>query len=387
MKIGIVTQSYYPKPGGVTEVAHHTAAELRRRGHSVTIITTRYSGKELPEEDIIRIGRNILLPVNGAWVNVTAGWGLKRKLREIFAEGGFDIIQTHCSLVPTLPLIALAAAGGRHKIVGTFHATAKSNFAYRFFQRYLEPKARRLDRRIAVSEPAMQFANRYFPGHYEIVPNGVDCSRFDPHVEPLDHLMDDALNILYVGRMDRRKGLPYLFRALAIVQKGLNRKIRLVLVGEGRLRRMFMRRPANLHGAEIVAAGRVPPDELPRYFASADIFCSPATGQESFGIVLLEAMASGVPVVASDIAGFRRVVSHGEDGLLAANRDPGSIARAILDLGSDPSARLEMGKRGRKKALTYSWPLVTDSLERVFLDTLGTEPARAAPGLVGAAAR
>jgi phosphatidylinositol alpha-mannosyltransferase len=387
LKIGIVTQSYYPKPGGVTEVAYHTAAELRRRGHHVTIITTRYGATDSPESDITRIGRNILLPVNGAWVNVTAGRRLGSQLETIFAEGEFDIIQTHCPLVPTLPLLALTAAGGDQKIAGTFHATAKSNLAYRFFRGYLESKAQRLDRRIAVSEPARRFANQYFPGHYEIVPNGVDCERFHSGVEPLDHFADDALNILYVGRMDRRKGLPYLFKALSILQKRSSRRIRLILVGEGKLRRMFMRRPVILHGAEIVAAGRVPPDELPRYFTSADIFCSPATGQESFGIVLLEAMASGLPVVASDIDGFRRVVSHGEDGLLAANRDPESIAQALLELGSDRRARLEMGIQGRKKALGYSWPLVTDTLERIFLDMLGAEPARATPGLVGASAR
>ena len=108
MKVGIVTQSYYPKPGGVTEVVHHTANELRAKGHTVTIITTCYNRKEKKESGIIRIGRNMLVPMNGAWVNITTGIGLKKKLEEIFHEGAFDIIQTHCPLVPTLPLLSIA---------------------------------------------------------------------------------------------------------------------------------------------------------------------------------------------------------------------------------------------------------------------------------------
>ncbi|MCK4236170.1 MAG: glycosyltransferase family 4 protein, partial [Candidatus Krumholzibacteria bacterium] len=239
MKICIVTQSYYPKPGGVTEVVHHTAEELKTRGHTVTIITTHYSGKEKEVPGIIRIGRNVIVPVNGAWVNVTAGIGLKKRLEEIFRREAFDIIQTHCPLVPTLPLIALKAARADQKVIGTFHAAAKSNLAYQIFQRPLRARAERLDRRLAVSESAMQFASRYFPGTYEIVPNGIDCRRFNPEVPPIERLRDGKLNVLCVGRMDKRKGLPYLLKALPMAQNRLKKKIRLILIGEGKLRMML----------------------------------------------------------------------------------------------------------------------------------------------------
>ena len=377
MRIGIVTQSYYPKPGGVTEVAHYTARELRRLGHDVLIITTNYWCDAEPAPGVVRIGKNMIVPVNGAWVNVTIGRRLRHQMSEIFRENYLDLILTHCPLVPTLPLIALEAAGRDQKIVGTFHAAAQSNAGYALFRKPLDRRARRLDLRIAVSEPAREFANRYFPGDYEIVPNGIDCERFNPGVQPLYPSRDGALTILYVGRMDKRKGVPYLLRALPIARKEMKRDIRLIMVGEGKLRGALLHRPISMHGVEIVMAGRVSPADLPRYYASADIFCSPATGRESFGIVLLEAMASGVPVVASDIPGYRRVVSDGQEGLLVIPKDPSSLAEAVLRLEKDPSGRSELGRNGVQKARLYDWPAITARLEEPLLRTFGvTAPAR-----------
>ncbi len=373
MKIGIVTQSYYPKPGGVTEVVHHTAVELRRLGHDVTIITTRYDRRRMEEPGIIRIGRNILFPANGAWTNVTAGRALRRRLEEIFRRKRFDIIHTHCPLVPTLPLLALFADSAGARRVGTFHAAAEKNGLYSLFQRPLDYAARRLDHRVAVSDPAREFAAQYFPGEYEIIPNGIDCRRFNPDIPPIEGLRDGKLNILFVGRMDRRKGLPYLFKALPIIQRSIPRLVRLILVGEGNLRRKVMPRPISLGGAEIMAVGRVDAQLLPRYYASADVFCAPATGRESFGIVLLEAMASGVPVVASDIPGFRRVVTSGRDGILASPGSPEEIADAVTRIASDPAMTARMTAAGRDKALSYNWESVTVRLEESFRKVLGLE--------------
>ena len=373
MKIGIVTQSYYPKPGGVTEVVHHTAVALRRLGHEVTIITTRYDLHATKEPGVIRIGRNILFPANGAWTNVTAGRALRHRLEEIFRRKRFDIIQTHCPLVPTLPLLTLFADSAGARIIGTFHAAAEKNRLYSLFRRPLDRVAKRLDYRLAVSEPAKEFAAQYFPGEYEIIPNGIDCRRFNPDIPPVDGLRDGKLNILFVGRMDRRKGLPNLFKALPIIQRSIPRLVRLILVGEGSLRRKVMPRPINLGGAEIMSVGRVDAHLLPRYYASADVYCAPATGRESFGIVLLEAMASGVPVVASDIPGFRRVVTRGRDGILAAPGSPEEIAYAVTRIASDPAMTARMTAAGRDKALSYDWESVTVRLEETFRKVLRLE--------------
>ncbi len=373
MRIAIVTQSYYPRPGGVTEVAHYTARHLKEKGHLVKIITTRYNSEKRNESDVIRIGRNMLVPVNGAWVNVTVGIGLKKRLREIFESYEFDIIQTHCALVPTLPLLSIKAVLPWQKLIGTFHAAAEKNIAYRIFQGALNRRAMRFDRRIAVSDAAMRFAAKYFPGEYTIVPNGIDCDRFNPANEAIEKYRDGSFNILYVGRMDKRKGVSYLLKALPIVQRNMKKKVRLILVGEGKLRRVFCQRPLRMNGAEVIFTGRVSPEDLPRYYRTADLFCSPATGQESFGIVLLEAMASGVTVVASDIPGYRQVINNGIDGILVPPRDPRLLAKAILDVAGDEAFNAQLSKAGREKALTYDWKIVVDMLEKIFMETLGLQ--------------
>ncbi len=371
MKIGIVTQSYYPRPGGVTEVVHFTAHGLRLLGHEVHVITTHFGGFEASDPNVVRIGRNALVPMNGAWVNITIGFDLAGQLRRILDREAFDIVHTHCPLVPTLPLMTISAVRPGQKLVGTFHAAAESNFAYRVFRGPLGRRVLRLDRRMAVSEAARRFANSYFPGMYDIVPNGVDCARFRSDVAPIDRYRDGRLNILFVGRLDRRKGAPHLLRALPIVARELGGRVRLLIVGESGVRKMLCARPARLAGAEIVWVGRVAPEELPRYYVTADVFCSPAVGQESFGIVLLEALASGTAVVASDIPGYRAVIEDGVDGLLVPPRDPAAIARAIVGLAADRALRARLGENGKAKALQHDWSIIVRRLEAIYRVVLG----------------
>ncbi|MDD4856926.1 MAG: glycosyltransferase family 4 protein [Candidatus Krumholzibacteria bacterium] len=376
MKIGIVSQSYYPRPGGVTEVAHFTARELRRLGHEVKIITTHYSGPESDDPNVIRIGHNVLVPVNGAWVNMTVGFSLRGELRRIFDRERFDIIHAHCPLVPTLPLMSLEVARAGQKVVGTFHAAAQRNFFYWLFRRPLSRRIRRLDLRMAVSEAASSFAGRYFPGNFEILPNGIDCTRFKPGLEPIGRFKDGRFNVLFVGRMDPRKGVPYLFRAMPAIARELGGAVRFLIVGEKGLRTFLCPKPMDMHGAEVACVGHVSAEELPRYYATADVFCSPATGQESFGIVLLEAMASAVPIVASDIPGYRTILTHGREGLLVPPKDPGRIAQAIVALARDGGMRKELALRGREKAIRYDWPIIVRRLEEIYHGVLGSETIR-----------
>jgi phosphatidylinositol alpha-mannosyltransferase len=158
--------------------------------------------------------------------------------------------------------------------------------------------------------------------------------------------------------------------------------VRLIIVGEKGVRTLLCPRPLNLAGAEIVWAGRIHPDVLPRYYATADIFCSPATGQESFGIVLLEAMASGVPVVASDIPGYRTAVTPGREGFLVPPKNPEALAETLVALARDEVLRKTLGGHGREKALHYDWPLVIRKLEAIYCRVLGIEAAENAPDAV-----
>ena len=168
-----------------------------------------------------------------------------------------------------------------------------------------------------------------------------------------------------MGRLEKRKGLRYLLEAYGRL-KWDNPDLRLIVVGPGNPDKdsYHVLGSRNLRDVEFV--GRVPYDDLPRYYASADIFCSPATGAESFGIVLLEAMAAGKPVVASDIEGYRSVLDHGEQGLLFRNKDIDSLASSLETLIHDPEMRRQMGQRGRAKAEDHRWEVVARQVEQYY---------------------
>jgi phosphatidylinositol alpha-mannosyltransferase len=345
-------------------------AELRQRGHDVAVITANFPGHHARESRVIRVGRNILVPINGAWVNMTVGARLRQQLHTIFTRLKPDIIHTHCPLAPTLPLIALKAAPPRTRIVGTFHAAAANSTGYRVFHRALTPYWKRIDVRVAVSTAALDLAQSYFPGDYVIVPNGVDTRRFSPHIAPLERFRDGAFNVLFVGRLDKRKGLKYLFKAVASASHKVEGRLRIIVVGDDGLRRHTLPRvPDNV---EVVFAGVVANHELPRYFASGDVFCSPATGQESFGIVLLEAMASGVPVIGTAIPGYLTVLQDEWNSLVVPPRDENALSDAIIRLMCDES----LGWRLRSNGLSFSrqcrWSHVVDRLEAIYRDSDAT---------------
>jgi phosphatidylinositol alpha-mannosyltransferase len=374
MKIGIVSQSYYPRFGGVTENVHNTATELARRGHRVTVITSRFPGQDTatrtPEGvEIVRIGRNVLIPYNGAFVDFTIGTRLRTQLARAFAAQQFDVVHVHNPAAPSLPLLALTEA--RSALVGTFHMTG-SNRLQSMLRSPLEARIARLDRRIAVSPTAADCAREVFPGHYDVVPNGIDIDRFRPDIEPIETWRRDSrLNLLFVGRLDPRKGLPDLLRAMPAIVSGSASGVRLLVVGHSRLRaRMEAMVPAAVR-AHVHFVGAVPAADLPRWYATADIFVSPATGNESFGIVLLEAMAAGRPVVCSDLPGYRNAVVPDESALVHRPGDPDDIARAVLRLVDDAPRRRKIGAAGRRRALEFAWPRVTDAIERVYTAARG----------------
>ena len=212
----------------------------------------------------------------------------------------FDILHFHEPFVPFLSLVLLRESQSVN--IATFHAYAGWSPAYEFGKRMLARFARRLHGRIAVSAAARHFIDRYFPGDYKVIPNGVDLARF-ANAQPITRYRDGTLNILFLGRFESRKGVMYLLKAYRQLRKrGVN--CRLLLAGAGPQEREIRRYIATrrLQGVELL--GRVSDEDKIRYFATADVYVSPATGQESMGIVLLEAMASGTPIVCSDIHGY-----------------------------------------------------------------------------------
>ena len=369
MKIGIVSQSYYPRFGGVTEHVHHTAEELRRRAHDVRIITSRFRSDHPDPEYVDRVGYNVLIPFNRAFVDFTVGLTLKQELRQLFARHDFDVVHTHCPISPSLPILAIQAASCPQ--VGTFHSAGTAGVLQDTFRNFLSRVVDKLDARIAVSETAADTAAQSFPGCYRVIPNGVDVERFSPVLRPFDEWRDpDFVNLLFVGRLDPRKGVHLLIEAMPEVASRTHGRARLVVIGDSYLRPKF---EASVPGSvrdRVWFLGHVPKDDLPRWYRTGDIFVSPASGNESFGIVLLEAMASGCPVVASDIPGYRSVVQPELNGLMFTPGSAESLADTLVRLVNDPERRQQLAARGRARALEFAWPRVTDQIEAVYREAI-----------------
>jgi len=220
----------------------------------------------------------------------------------------------------------------------------------------------------------MEYASKYVPGYYNIIPNGVDLERFSPDVSPIERFSDGKLNILFVGRLESRKGLNYLLKAYRRVKQEIPNS-RLIIIGPGtRLRHKYEKEVKRNDLRDVVFVGYVDQGELPRYYKTADIFCSPATGRESFGIVLLEAMATGKPIVASNIEGYASVITHGAEGLLVPPKDKEGLAQALITLMTDESLRQQMGARGRLKALGYSWEHIAQRVLNYYAIVLNEPP-------------
>lgn len=365
LKIAIVSPYGYPHPGGVNEHVRFTYEAMRRMGHDVWIITSKYGRERESEGHVIRLGTGWAAPANGSVGRVTLGLRFKHQVREVLARHSFDILHFHEPLVPFLSPTMLDASETVN--IGTFHAFGGFSPSYWIGSRFASRLADKLDGRIAVSGAARHFINRYFPGDYRIIPNGVDLERFAA-AEPFEELRDGTLNILFVGRFEERKGLGHLLKAYHRLRKR-HVDARLLVIGDGPKRREY-RRFVGLRGVRDVEwLGRVSDDDKVRYFASADIFCAPNTGQESFGIVLLEAMAAGVPIVASDIHGFKRVVERNVQGLLVEPRNPRALAAALYALARDPDLRHDMGEAGRARAPEFTWDRVTERIVDFYHET------------------
>jgi phosphatidylinositol alpha-mannosyltransferase len=236
----------------------------------------------------------------------------------------------------------------------------------------LQPLYSKLNGRIFVSPAVRDFTLPQFPGDYRIIPNGIDYQRFAAlDIPPIERFWDGRPNILYVGRLDKRKGFRHLLRAFPYIKEKVP-DARLIVVGafDDSDKAPFIRyaRANGLRSVHFV--GYVSRADLPRYYRTADLFCAPSTGFESFGIVLLEAMAAGLPIVASNIAGYRLVLTDGEEGRLVAPEEPTAIAEACVQLLSNPELRGCMGERGRLTAAQYDWTYIATQVLAYYHELL-----------------
>ena len=369
----LVSAAYHPYPSGIGEHVSHLGAALADLGLTVEVLTTSYPGWPDDGEErvpVTRIGRARLIPLNGSYATLPQGRHLPRQVRDYFAARSFDVVHCHGVFWPEISYWAIRHSRALHVVSflsAGFRATSVGGGLHRrLFARHLG----RIHGRIALSRRARLTYAPYVPGPCRIVPSGVDTTRFRPDLEPLPEGARARPCVLFVGRMDRRKGLGVLLEAMPRVRREVPGS-RLVVVGDGPGLARAVRRAADLGlGDGVAFAGRVSGRDLPRYYAGARAFCAPSLGGESFGIVLLEAMAAGVPVVASDIPGYDETVDDGRDGLLARPSDAAALAASVTRVLRDHDLAGRLIRAGLRKAEQHAWPRVAAATVRVYTELL-----------------
>jgi len=367
MKIAQVCPYDFAHPSGVVNHVSALANNMVKMGHEVRIIAPTSKPVSTFGDRFMPIGRPWPIPSSGSVARIALSPWLSRQVRGILDRENFDIIHLHEPLCPMLCTTVLRLS--RTTNIGTFHAVDSRGYSLwkPLTDVFLKKWFTKLDGKIAVSKPAKEFSSKHFHGDYTIIPNGVDLEHFSPHVSPIDEFSDGKTNILFVGRMEKRKGLDYLLDAYVRVKEVVPNS-RLIIVGPGTRWSKKHEKQCNMKDVHFI--GYASYDDLPRYYKAADIVCAPATGRESFGIILLEAMAMGKPIVASNIEGYASVVTHGGQGLLVPPRDEESLAKGIISLVRDETLRHEMGARGREKVLGYGWKHVTQRVLDYYIRVL-----------------
>ncbi len=345
-------------PGGVQVHVRELAARLRGRGHETLVLAP---GRRSPEgPGVVVVGRPLRVPYRGTVAPICFSPASWRRVRAAIGAFRPDVVHAHEPLAPSTSMAAVLASPS--PAVATFHAHLDRSRLLQWAAPALGPVWRRLRVRVAVSAAAASFVARAFPGEVVVVPNGVDLAAFAEAAPAGD--LPPGRRVLWVGRADPQKALPVALRAFVALARDLP-DLWLVVAGVG---------PGPLPGVPEEVRGRVrllgpvPHEDLPAYYAACDAFLASAAGQESFGIVLVEAMAAGLPVVATDIPGYREVVRHGVDGLLVPPGDPEAMAAALRRVVSDRELAGRLAAGGRARAREFSWDRVVERLEAMYAE-------------------
>jgi phosphatidyl-myo-inositol alpha-mannosyltransferase len=366
VKVALVSPYDLTVPGGVQSHVDHLAAALRSAGDEVVVVGPGGDGGTTHRS----VGGSVKVAFNGSVAPIGLSPLTARRTVEVLRELSPDVIHVHEPLVPWAGLASIRADTA--PVVGTFHAWSDTDRVYRLARPLGRSVLRRLGAAIAVSEAAVGYhagALGVPRSSFTVVPNGVEVARFADAEPFADLLHDDRPTLLFVGRLEKRKGLEPLIRAFTLL-KTEHPHLRLLVVGDGPERgRCEQLLPLGLR-SDVVFLGRVDQDELPRYYASCDLYVSPALGGESFGIVLLEAMAAGRPIVASDIPGYRSVARDEVQGRLVPPGDPRALADAIRGLLDNAALRAAMGAEGRRTVDEYDWAVVAGRLRERYLALL-----------------
>ena len=372
MKVGIVCPYSWDVPGGVQFHVRDLAEVLQARGHGVSVLAPADDDTPLPAY-VVPAGRAVPVPYNGSVARVNFGPLSAARVRRWLREGGFDVLHIHEPATPSLSLLACWAATGA--IVATFHTANLRSRAMSAADPILEPALEKIGARVAVSEDARRTLVEHVGGDAVLIPNGVFVDRFAA-AEPREEWRGAGGTLGFIGRLDEeRKGLPTLLAALTDVVAA-RPGVRLLVAGRGDEEEAVEDLAPEVRAA-VTFLGVVSEVDKARLLRTVDAYVAPNLGGESFGIVLVEAMAAGAPVVASDLDAFGRVLDGGRVGVTFPTGDTAALAAALLRLLDDGPRRAALAAEAAAWVRRYDWATVGDELLAVY------ETVAAGAGLVG----
>lgn len=373
MRIGIVCPYTWDVPGGVQAHVRDLAETLRDLGHVVSVLTPANDEHRL-EPYVVSAGRAVPVRYNGSVARLQFGPVAATRVRRWLREGGFDVLHVHEPVAPSVSLLACMLARG--PIVATFHTSNPRSRSLSAAGGVLQPFLEKIGARIAVSTAARQVQVEHLGGDAVEIPNGVSVARYST-AGPLPGYPREGGTVAFLGRYDEpRKGMAVLLQALARLAPD-RPELRLLVAGPGDADELLDSLPPTV-ADRVDLLGLVSEEDKARTLASVDVYCAPNTGRESFGIILIEAMAAGTAIAASDLEAFRRVLSH--DGELAGELFPTGDAAALADvlagLLDSPERRQELITLGRDVVAPYDWPVVVQQILRVY-EMVAVEPVTA----------
>jgi phosphatidylinositol alpha-mannosyltransferase len=373
MRIGIVCPYAWDIPGGVSAHVHDLSNALIRKGHYVSVIAPAESDEDLPFF-VESTGKPLAIRYNGSVARLSFGPLVARRVSKWIEQGEFDVLHVHEPLAPSVSVLACWAAKG--PIVATWHSSMDRSRVILSLAKLAQTVMEKVSARIAVSPAARQTMMEHLGGDAVIIPNGVDVQAF-ADATPMPGWEATNKSLVFFGRVDEsRKGLTVLLQALPKIRQTFP-ELKLLIAGPGDCDDL-LDDLADEDRAMITQLGLVDELDKPNVYASGTIYVAPNTGGESFGIVLLEAMASGTPVIASDLPAFRRVLQDGECGKLFINEDSESLAQAVIDLLNDSVQRDKLHTAGLARVREFDWDIVADEVIEVYksvtIEGLTVEP-------------
>lgn len=371
LSIGMVCPYSFDEPGGVQAHAIDLCRELRRRGHRVSLIGPGKDRSQVP--DFVELGgSSIPIPYNGSVARLSFGPKSRRTVRRWISNNDFDILHIHEPNSPSYSMLSLAQVVG--PVVATYHASASESKLLKLALPLLRPMLERIHAGIAVSEEARKWQVENLAGDPVLIPNGVETSTYRL-AKPLPGLDPNRPRLMFLGRFDEsRKGLQILLDAMPAISARFA-EVELLIAGRGGVEALGERlKSAGLSytlgmgpsTATVRILGPVSEEDKAAALSSSDIYVAPNTGGESFGIVLVEGMAAGAAVVASDIPAFAAVGENGQSAALFRNGDAEDLVRVVAELLDDSSRRQALASRGEDRATQFDWSTVTSRVEEVY---------------------